>query len=520
MSSIRELAGRIICPVLPSVPAGEARTHVDDLLRHGWGGYIVFRGRPDLPDLLAELQGASPHPLLVAADIEWGSGQQLAGATLLPCLMALGAIGSEEAAYEAGKTTALEARAVGVNWAFAPVVDVNVNPRNPIVNIRSFGENPEHVSRLAAAWVRGAQDHGLLATAKHFPGHGDTEVDSHSRLPTIPGDRARLDRVELAPFRACIAVGVGSIMTAHLAVPALDPSGRPATLSHAIMTGLLREELGFEGLLVTDALIMGGITAAWAEEDAVAAALNAGCDMLLMPRDPHSAHEAVQAAVESGKVSEERLRQAVARVDAALGRIGVDKDRSPRGWAGIDLPAHQAFARRVAAGALTLVRDPGVLPLGDHDFAVILDDDGDLAYDDVLPRELDKRGVPWGVLRADMDPVEREGVLDRARGARAVLVPIFAQIKAWKDRSSLHEELASVVRDLAREAAKTVVVTFSNPYLLHQFPDVSGYACVYGATADMQKAAVDALFDAAGFPGKLPVTLDLGLAPRSGPTKF
>lgn len=513
MSTIRELAGRIICPVLPSVPASEAAAHVEDLLRFGWGGFIVFRGRPDLPDLLTELQGASPHPLLVASDIEWGSGQQLAGATVVPCNMALGAVGSEEVAYEAGRTTALEARAIGVNWAFAPVVDVNVNPRNPIVNIRSFGEDPQLVARLAAAWVRGAQDHGLLATAKHFPGHGDTEVDSHSRLPTIHGDRARLDRVELPPFRACIEAGVGSIMTAHLAVPALDPSGWPATLSRPIMTGLLREELGFQGLLVTDALIMGGITGTWTEEDAVAAALNAGCDMLLMPRDPRAALEAVQGAVESGKVAEQRLHEAVARVEAATARLGLREDRFPRGWSGIDLSAHQAFSRRVAADAITLVRDPGVLPLGDHDFAVIIDDDGDLAYDDVLPRALDKRGVPWGILRAGMDPMEREGVLDRARGARAVLVPVFAQIKAWKDRSDLPEELAAVIRDLAKETARTVVVTFSNPYLLHQFPEVAGYVCVYGAADAMQEAAVAALFGESRFPGKLPVTLDLGLAP-------
>lgn len=514
MSSIRELAGRIICPVLPSVPAGEARAHVEDLLRHGWGGYIVFRGRPDLPDLLSELQGASPHPLLVAADIEWGAGQQLAGATLLPPNMALGAVGSEEAAYEAGKTTAIEARALGVNWAFAPVVDVNVNPRNPIVNIRSFGEDPARVARLGAAWVRGAQDHGLLATAKHFPGHGDTEVDSHSRLPTIPGDRERLDRVELAPFRACIEAGVGAIMSAHLAVPALDPSGRPATLSRPIMTGLLREQLGFQGLLVTDALIMGGITGTWSEEDAVAAALDAGCDMLLMPRDPRAARDAVQSAVESGKVDEARLRQAVARVEAAVASLGLDADRFPKGWSGVERSAHQAFARRMAAEALTLVRDPGILPLREHDFAVILDDDGDLSSDDVLPREFDRRGVSWGILRSGMDPTLREGLLARARGARAVVVPIFAQIKAWKDRSSLSEDLADVVRSLSAASPRVIAVTFSNPYLLHQFPEVAGYACVYGATDVMQQAALAALFGEAPFPGKLPVTLDIGIAQR------
>ncbi len=509
MSTLRQLAGRLICPVLPSVSASEAPAIADDLARHGWGGYIVFRGRPDLPDLLSALQAGSPHPLLVASDIEWGAGQQLAGATILPCLMAIGATGREDLAYEAGRVTALEARAAGVNWAFAPVADVNVNPRNPIINIRSFGEDPDKVARLVAAWVRGAQDHGLLATAKHFPGHGDTATDSHSRLPTILADRERLDRVELAPFKAAIAAGVGSIMTAHLAVPALDGSGLPATLSRLIMTDLLRRELGFDGLLVTDALIMGGITADWTEEDAVAAALNAGCDMLLMPRDAHAAREAVQAAVEAGKVSELRVREAVARIDAVTARLGLGADRFPRGMAGVDLAGHEDFARQVAVGAITLVRDPGVLPLGDHDFAIIIDDDGELAYEDPLPRGLDRRNVQWGIVRAGMDGPEKHALLDRARGARAVLVPIFSQIKAWKDRSDLPPELAEVVSDLAREAARTVVVTFSNPYLLHQFPDVAGYACAYGATSQMQEAALAALFGEAPFPGKLPVTLDL-----------
>ncbi|MBM3270226.1 MAG: hypothetical protein FJZ01_21540, partial [Candidatus Sericytochromatia bacterium] len=321
--SIRQLAGRLICPVLPSVPATERAPLLADLAARGWGGYIVFRGRPDLPDLLTALQEASPHPLLIASDIEWGAGQQVAGATLLPCLMAIGATGDEAAAYEAGRITAVEARAAGINWAFAPVADVNVNPRNPIINIRSFGEDPRQVARLVAAWVRGAQEHGLLATAKHFPGHGDTETDSHSRLPTIRAEAPRLAEVELPPFEAAIEAGVGAIMTGHLAVPALDPSGLPATLSRPIMTDLLRGRLGFGGLLVTDALIMGGIAAEWTEEDAVAAALDAGCDMLLMPRDAAAAHDAVVAAVEAGKVSEARLREAVARIDAATARLGL-----------------------------------------------------------------------------------------------------------------------------------------------------------------------------------------------------
>lgn len=502
--TITELAGRLICPVLPDVAQGGTAEILEDLQAHGWGGYVVFRRSLDLAQHLEALQRKAPHPLLIAADIESGTGQQVAGATHLPSLMAIGATGSEDLAYEAGRITATEACAVGLNWAFAPVVDVNVNVNNPIVNIRSFGEDPHLVARLGAAWVRGAQDHGLMATAKHFPGHGDTTVDSHSQLPVVNCGRDRLDRVELAPFRACIAAGVKAIMTAHVAFPALDSSGLPATLSKPIITGVLRELLGFEGLIVTDALIMGGITSSFAEEFAVVSALEAGCDMLLMPRDPISARDSLVRAVEGGKVSEFRIRDAVARIEGAVGRLGIT-----RGIHGVDFRAHREFPRRVAAKALTLLRDPGVLPLGPQDFAVMIDDDGDLSYDGPLARLLDRNGIGWGIIRAGMDARERAGVLDRARGARAILVPIFSQIRAWKGRCELPEDLADVVREMVREGSKVLAVSFSNPYLLNQFPGVAGYVCAYGASADTQEATMAALLgEAASFPGTIPVTVD------------
>ncbi|MBI6546174.1 MAG: hypothetical protein HY692_05230, partial [Cyanobacteria bacterium NC_groundwater_1444_Ag_S-0.65um_54_12] len=420
MPSIHELAGQIICPVLPPTAAAAAAPLLADLQQQGWGGYIVFRGRPDLPELLSLLQAESPHPLLIASDIEAGAGQQLWNATRLPYNMAFGAIGSEDVAYEAGRLTAQEARAQGVNWAFAPVVDVNNNPDNPIVNIRSFGEDPEEVSRLAAAWVRGAQEHGLLATAKHFPGHGRTTIDSHLHLPTVTATLAQLSAVELAPFRACIAADVGAIMTAHLAVPALDPSGSPATLSHTIMTTLLREELNFHGLIVTDALIMGGITDSYSEEAAVAAAINAGCDVLLMPRDPKLAKALICQAVDAGKIPEARLREAVERIRKARRHLGLERDRLPRKLTPEDRMDQRAFASKVAQQSLTLVHGERYLPLPDEVFVMVVDDG--LEVHAALLQELAERKKSWAVARPGMPEQQIRDLSEKASTAAAVVV--------------------------------------------------------------------------------------------------
>ncbi len=516
--SIAELTGQLICPVLPQVSRADLPRLARSLDENHWGGFIVFRGGPELAEVLAELQARSERPLLVAGDIEFGAGQQLEGATFLPPLMALGAIDSEDVAYEAGRITAVEARARGVNWAFAPVADVNVNPRNPIINIRSFGGDPGRVGRLAAAWVRGAQEHGLLATAKHFPGHGDTAVDSHSRLPTILADRSRLDAVELAPFRECIAAGVGAVMTAHLAVPALDGSGVPATLSKAIMTDLLRHQMGFSGLVVTDALIMGGITGTFGEAEAVAAALDAGCDVLLMPRDAIAARQAILTAVERGLVPESRLREAFGRLEAARRRLGL-VGAGTAAWGASDFAAHRIFARKLAERAMTLVRGGEHLPLGPGAFFVIVDDDDDAVVRQApgaefagrlhgpLAEELDRRKIPWVLARPGLAPEVRAEILDRASHATTVGIGIFALVKAWKDRSDLSADMAQLVRDLAGGEAPVVAVSFNSPYLVAQFPAIAGYACAYGPLEDSQRAAVRALCGEIPFAGRLPVEL-------------
>ncbi|MEB3298145.1 MAG: glycoside hydrolase family 3 N-terminal domain-containing protein [Candidatus Sericytochromatia bacterium] len=491
----------LICPVLRVPEDGDLGPLIAAQERFGWGGYIVFRAPEGLVDVVHRLEAVSDLPLLIASDIEYGAGQQLAGATVLPCAMALAATGDMAAVREAASLTAREARLRGVNWAFAPVADVNSNPRNPIINMRSFGSQPAAVAACVSAWVGAAQEAGLLACAKHFPGHGDTEVDSHTTLPTLGVDRAHLDLVEFPPFRAAIAAGAGSVMVGHLAVPALDPAGLPATLSRPVVTGLLREELGFDGLVVTDALIMGGVTEGWSEEDAVTAALEAGCDVLLMPPDPERALEALENAVRGGRVSPARVQNALARVARHREALRHLPPVTPA------TPAEGlAIAERLSRQALTLVHgDPGQ-PDPSSCLAVIVDDDGEVGPDSPWVQALTARGFEPYVLRPGFTREEGTALIQRAREVGGALLSLFSLIKAWKDRSDLGPELAAVAKELA-ETVPTTVISFSSPYLIGQCPAAAAYICAYGAGPAEQQAVVEALWLGGGFPGRLPVEL-------------
>ncbi|MGD1904274.1 MAG: glycoside hydrolase family 3 protein [Geitlerinemataceae cyanobacterium] len=293
----------------------------------GIGGVLLIDGSAAEVALRTEaLQTEADIPLLVCADIEEGVGQRFAGASHLPPLMALGAIAqtnperATELAREMGRVTAREALAIGINWILAPVVDVNNNAANPVINVRSFGDDPAIVATLATAFIEGARELAVLTTAKHFPGHGDTSVDSHWELPTIAHDRARMDAIELLPFKDAIAANVDSVMTAHVKVPLWDAKN-PATLSPAITTGVLREELGFDGLIATDALVMGAIAREYSNEAAILGAVKAGADVVLMPDDAIDGIEAVCRAVESGEITRDRIEASVARIFAAKAQV-------------------------------------------------------------------------------------------------------------------------------------------------------------------------------------------------------
>ena len=428
--SLRDKIAQLVMPWIPGSYTAyddggfeRAERWVDSL---HVGGIIVSVGSPlDVAAKLNRLQQRSPLPLLVGSDFEGGTSLRLNGGTLFPPNMGVGATGSDSAAYDIGRITALEGRAVGVHLAFAPVADVNNNPANPIINTRAFGEDPADVGRMVAAEVRGLQQHGMLATAKHFPGHGDTGTDSHLALPVIGSTWARLDSVELVPFRAAIAAGVDVVMSAHIALPGIDAGQlRPGTVAPNILTGILRDSLGFHGMIVTDALNMAGVADAYGAEAGVRAFL-AGADLLLQPADPRAAIEAMLRAVERGEITEARLDASVRRVLAAKRGLGLFARRTVALDSIPDVvgsAAFQADADAIAERSIVMVKDSGGMV---HDLRrarppltlVTYAEEDNRTVGTALAAELRTRG--FAVTLARLWPASGAGSYDSAAAALA-----------------------------------------------------------------------------------------------------
>lgn len=496
------------------------------IITHKIGGLVLFGGEVyETAELTNTLQKLARVPLLFASDFERGAGNQITNATLFPPLMSLGAAGSEDLAFEMGRITALEGRAVGIHMAYAPVVDVNVNPDNPIINTRSVGEDPALVSRIAGAFIRGCQENGMIATAKHFPGHGDTAQDSHLLLPTITADRDRLEKVELAPFKDAVRAGVGAVMTSHLFVPALDPTPNlPATLSSPILTDLLRKSFGFKGLIVTDAMEMAGITSSYAPEAAALMAVLAGVDMVLLPPEPARVAASLVAAARDGRIPARRIDESVRRILEAKAGLGLNRERFVR----IDeLPrrvAPRAFldqAYKTFESAVTLVRNEGdiiPLPAAGRKLAVfsLSSDQGDYFAGRAFVAEMKKRNPEILAFYADGDTGEDEIAADAARcaGVDTVVFALFSRLTSSKGSVDLEPKHAALVKRIAAgEGGPAVVaVSFGSPYFLRHFPDIDGYLCMYRNTPETQQIAARALFGELDISGKLPVSLP-GLYP-------
>ena len=464
-----------------------------------------------------QLQAKSKLPLLIGADFERGTAMRLDEGTSFPTAMALAAGGDVKDAYTMGKITALESRAVGVHWIYAPDSDVNNNPGNPIINTRSFGENPERVAEYVKSFVRGVQDHGGLATAKHFPGHGDTAADSHIDLPVIRADRARLDSLELVPFRAAIAMNVDSIMTGHLNVPALEPDANtPATLSHNILTEVLRTQLGFQGLVVTDAMDMGGITVRYAPGEAAVRAVAAGADCLLMPPVPDAAFEALQAAVKSGRISKQRLDASVRRILQAKARLGLNTNRL------VDVNAinkkfggaeWQKEAQDISDRGVTLLRDtPHRLPLdGTKPLRALL-----LAFyadpepypGEDLERELRARFDSVTTLRADTRFVNASILkLPPPESYDVALLALFVRVSDRKGNVDVPSEQAALAEQLYKTGKPVITLGLGSPYLIERFPQAETWLAAFGISDVAQISVPRALFGEIPVRGKLPVTI-------------
>ena len=417
---------------------------IDDALALGVGGFIIFGGTAEaVRELTASLVTRSPHPLLLASDLERGAGQQFEGLTQVPPPTALAALGRADVVRWAGEITAREALAVGINWVFAPVADLDVLADNPIVQTRAFGAEPEQVARDVAAWVQGCQQAGALACAKHYPGHGRTFADSHITLPTVDEPIAVLDASDLVPFRAAAAVGVASMMTAHVAYPALDPSGLPATLSPAII-GRLRAE-GYDGLVVSDALIMDGALQGRSEADAGVEALMAGVDVLLYPERPRDVAAELEHALADGRLAPARVAEALGRIERALASLG-DEPGPTTPTLAVDEVARALLGLPLARGTAPSLHAPIDL--------VIVDDDLGGPY-------------PASITSAVRDGLIRLGVPLGEGGSKVVLV--FAEPRAWKGRSGLGTEARALLH--AHTATAALVVFFGHPRLLAEVPE-------------------------------------------------
>jgi beta-N-acetylhexosaminidase len=531
--TLRRKVGQMMMPWMlgdfsPAGSVGEVRLH-ELVERDQIGGAIVSVGSPtEVAVKLNDLQEHAEVPLLVAADLESGAGFrlrgavhlptniELGGATEFPSLMAVGAAGDPRLAYEMGRVTAQEARAVGIHVPFAPVLDVNNNPDNPIINVRSFGEDPAEVARLGAAFVRGIQEHGAIATGKHFPGHGDTGVDSHQSLPLIEASRARLDTVELVPFRAAIEAGMGGIMTAHISVPGLQGGGTdPATLSPRVMTGVLRDELGFGGLLFTDAMDMGAIDRGFGRQEAPVRAVLAGADVILMPPSVPQAIDAIVAAVEGGRITEQRIDESVLRILRAKEKLGLAV--APQVTPGqvhrvVGIPAHTEVAREIAEKSLVLLKNGrDLLPLAGTPGARVMSISFRRSAADLLAGRYfndQLRQTYAGLLVENTDrntPKAVWDLLDReARRARLVVVSVY--VTAW-DAGAIPEDLEDFIQALGRRRIPHVVVSFGNPYLLRRFPDVQSYLLAWSGAEVSQRAAARALVGAIPITGRMPTRI-------------
>ncbi len=467
--------------------------------------------------LTNQLQRLAKVPLLVGADFETGTAMRLDEGTSFPSAMAVAATGNPKDAYTVGKITALEARAAGVRWIFAPDADVNVNPDNPIINIRSFGEDPQRVAQFVSAFVRGVQDNGVLATAKHFPGHGDTNVDSHLALPVVSGDRERLEKVELVPFRAAISAGVAAIMPGHLEVPAIEPDPTvPATLSSRILTGLLRKDLGFDGLIATDALDMIAVTSLYSPGEAAVRAIAAGANILIYLPSPDAALSALEEAVNSGRLPMERVDDSVRLVLAAKASLGLAKQRA------VDVdkfdgefgrPEFAAAALDIADRGVTLLRGrPRLLPLDATQLLRVLlveiSADADPYPGLELERELRWRADSLQVLRADTRFSKVDTLkLPPAESYDVAIAALFVRVADSKGNVALPEGEIAFVNQLLAAGKSAIVACFGSPYLIEKFPAAQTWLAAFSTNDVAQRAVGRALFGQAAIGGQIPVTV-------------
>lgn len=504
------------------------KNHVGGLILATSRGALGIRRSQVYPTAVItnELQRLARIPLIVGADFESGTSMRLDEGTSFPSAMAIAAAGDPQLAYAAGKSVAIESRAAGVHWIFAPDADVNDNPDNPIINFRSFGENPRDVASYVTEFVRGVESNGALATAKHFPGHGNVTVDSHLALATVPGSRAELENNELIPFRAAIDAGVRSIMPGHLAVPAFEPDcALPATLSRNILTGLLRDQMKFRGLIITDAMEMGAITSQYPPGEAAVRAVEAGADVLLMPPVPDAALAALENAIQSGRIPVARIDASVRRILAAKARLKlnvnrfVDVSRLNETFAS---PGFTAQAQHIADRAVTLLRDAQrMLPLDSarplRVLLVALSADPDPCPAEALEPEIRPRVDSLTVLRADTHFKTVSNLrLPPPDSHDIVVAALFVRVADRKGHVAFPDDQRAFVHQLLAAGKPVAVLAFGSPYLISRFPSAKTWLAEFSTNRVSQRAAARALFGQVPIAGKIPVAVPGAVEHGSG----
>jgi beta-N-acetylhexosaminidase len=533
--TLRQKAAQMVWPSLVGdyvgVDAAQWRLLRHDVQDEQVGGVTVSVGSPtEIAAKLNALQRLAAVPLLVGSDLEYGAGQRarggyfvpnaidLGGATVFPPEMAFGATRDTMLAYEEGRITAVEGRALGIQIDYAPVLDVNNNASNPVINTRSYGESPTLDAAFGRSFIRGLQEHGMIATGKHFPGHGDTQTNSHLALPVVHVSRARLDTVELVPFRAAIAAGVGAIMTFHGSMPALDSSGVPGTLSHNVLTDLLRTQLGFSGLVISDAMDMRGVLDQFGGVEAAKRAVAAGADVLIQPLDIDQTIDAVVAGVREGRYPESRLDASVRRLLEMKHTLGLDRRRL------VDLDSirdvvadssHLAFARTVADRSITVVKDSlHLLPLGrlNHGARVLsitigrrADLGAGVAFNATLRQTFARTRAEF--VDADQPGDRLFAMLAAADSADVTIVASYMSQTFDAAAVDAPNAVSGFIRQLVERGHRPIVVALGNPYFLAQIPTVPTYVVAWGGAAASQQAAARALVGLAAVGGKLPISI-------------
>jgi beta-N-acetylhexosaminidase len=531
--TLREKAAQIVWPsVFGDYVSGDSpqwRRLVQYVQKEKVGGFTISVGSPtEVAAKLNALQSMSAIPLLFGADLEAGAGFRarggyfvpnaidLGGAIVFPPEMGIGATRDTTFAYEQGRLTAIEGRALGIHIAYAPVLDVNNNPDNPVINTRSFGEDPELAGRMGVAFIHGLQDHGMIATGKHFPGHGDTGTNSHLALPIVTVSRMRLDTVELVPFKAAVNAGVGAIMSFHGAMPALDSSNVPGTLSPKVLTGLLRGEMGFKGIIISDAMDMRGVLDLFGSDEAVKRAIAAGIDVLIQPLDVSQTIDAVVAGVREGRYTEARLDSSVRRVLETKRKLGLAANKL------VDINAlrfvvgdssNAQIARHAAERSITLVKDSlHQVPLATRSARVLsitLARRADLSAGTTFNAEL-RSALPnlrTEFVATEDAPLNFPRLLAAADSADVTVVGSYVGQNWDAVTASAPQAFANFLQALVQKGRKPIVVSFGNPYLLQQISWVPAYLIAWGGFPVSQGAAADALLGTSPISGLLPISI-------------